>query len=240
MPWIVLLLLIYMHGQGHVQAFQRSFDNLGGSWQHTRLHDRTLKIPSNSKVYPVNDNILVKMIAPAKQSSSGVFIPTKFGVSRGSIVGVGEGKTRSFTGQPIAPDVQVGQNIIYDDDNGDVIQIGGEDHCLVNIENILLTYTDDGDSVDRVDCLRGQLLVRLDNGHKGRSGSALIVSGGRDSSPSSGVVVKVGGDIKSSDSLKLFKPGYKVKFRFHSGIKGLTLKDGHYAIINENDVLAKW
>ena len=90
------------------------------------------------KVKPLADRVLVKPEEEEEVKKGGIIIPdtAKEKPQQGKVVAVGPGKL-SETGQRIAPDVKVGDTILYGKYSGNEVSVDGEDYLIMREGDIL-------------------------------------------------------------------------------------------------------
>lgn len=90
-------------------------------------------------VRPLHDRVLVKRAEEAEQTSSaGIIIPdtAKEKPQRGSVVAVGEGK-KDDSGNRIALDVKVGDEVLFGKYAGTEVKIDGQEFLIMHETDIL-------------------------------------------------------------------------------------------------------
>ncbi len=95
---------------------------------------------ANVSFKPSADRILVKPAAAEEKTASGLFIPdtAKEKPQRGEIVAVGPGKVAE-NGQVIAPQVKVGDSVLYGKYSGTEIQLDGADYLIMKESDVFGT-----------------------------------------------------------------------------------------------------
>ncbi len=90
------------------------------------------------KIRPLQDRILVQPILEKEVRKGGIIIPdsAKEKPIEGRVKAVGTGKLRE-DGQRTAPDVKVGDKVLYGKYSGTDIKIDGEDFLLMREDDIL-------------------------------------------------------------------------------------------------------
>ncbi|MGY3087032.1 chaperonin GroES [Hymenobacter sp. UYAg731] len=86
---------------------------------------------------PLADRVIVRAAAAEEKTKSGIIIPdtAKEKPQRGEVVAVGEGKT-SDAGAIIAPQVKVGDQVLYGKYAGTEITVDGEDLLIMRESDI--------------------------------------------------------------------------------------------------------
>lgn len=88
-------------------------------------------------IKPLADRVIVKAAAAEEKTKSGIIIPdtAKEKPQRGEIVAVGPGKAAD-NGTLIAPQVKVGDQVLYGKFAGTEISIEGEDYLIMRESDI--------------------------------------------------------------------------------------------------------
>ena len=86
---------------------------------------------------PLGDKILVKPAAAEEKTASGIYVPdsAKKKSTEGEVIAVGTGKI--VDGQRIAPEVKVGDIVIYSKYGGTDITVGDTDYIILDEDSIL-------------------------------------------------------------------------------------------------------
>ncbi len=89
-------------------------------------------------VKPLADRVVVLPLEEEEQMRGGLYIPdtAKEKPQSGKIVAVGEGKL-SEEGVRIAPDVEVGQTVLYGKYSGTEVTVEGEEYLILRESDIL-------------------------------------------------------------------------------------------------------
>ena len=90
------------------------------------------------KVRPLADRILVKRIPEETKTAGGILIPdnAKEKPSEGAVVAVGSGKLLK-DGTVRAPEVKVGQKVLFGKYSGTEIRVEGEEHLILREDDLL-------------------------------------------------------------------------------------------------------
>jgi len=90
------------------------------------------------KLQPMGDRLVVKPIQSEEKTKSGIYLPdtAKEKPQEGKVIAVGPGKMTD-EGKRIAPDVEVGDIIIYTKYGGSEIKIDGEEFIIMREGDIL-------------------------------------------------------------------------------------------------------
>ena len=89
-------------------------------------------------VRPLADRVVVKPLEEAEQMKASIYIPdtAKEKPSQGEIVAVGPGKM-SDEGARIAPDVTVGDKVLYGKYSGTDVTLDGDEYLILRESDIL-------------------------------------------------------------------------------------------------------
>jgi len=95
------------------------------------------------KVTPLGDRIVVKPLEAKEKTKGGIIIPdsAKEKPLEGKIMAVGKGKVTD-EGKVVAPEVKVGDKVLYGKYSGTEIVIDGEELLIVKEEDILAILKD--------------------------------------------------------------------------------------------------
>ena len=90
------------------------------------------------RLQPMGDRLVVKPIQSEEKTKSGIYLPdtAKEKPQEGKVIAVGPGKMTD-EGKRIAPDVEVGDIIIYTKYGGSEIKIDGEEFIIMRESDIL-------------------------------------------------------------------------------------------------------
>ncbi|NJD18852.1 MAG: co-chaperone GroES [Gemmatimonadetes bacterium] len=93
---------------------------------------------SASRINPLADRVVVKAMEEAEQMRGGLYIPdtAKEKPSQGHVVAVGPGKL-SEEGKRLAPDVKVGDKVLYGKYSGTEITLDGEEFLILRESDVL-------------------------------------------------------------------------------------------------------
>lgn len=91
-----------------------------------------------STVQPLGDRVFVKVSASEEKTAGGILLPdtAKEKPQVGEVVAVGPGKY-SDDGSRQAPEVKVGDKVLYSKYAGTDIKLGGEEYVLLSEKDIL-------------------------------------------------------------------------------------------------------
>ena len=93
---------------------------------------------ATTKIQPLADRVVVKPLEEEEQMRGGLYIPdtAKEKPQSGEIVAVGPGKL-SDSGERLAPDVEVGQTVLYGKYSGTEVTVEGEDYLILRESDVL-------------------------------------------------------------------------------------------------------
>ncbi len=95
------------------------------------------------KVKPLQDRVVIKRLEEEEKTKGGIIIPdaAKEKPQEGRVVAVGSGKMTE-KGQRAAPEVKVGDKILFGKYSGTDIKLDGEEHLILKEEDILAVIED--------------------------------------------------------------------------------------------------
>jgi len=90
------------------------------------------------EVKPLGDRILLKQMEAEEKTKGGIVLPdtAKEKPQQGEIVAVGKGKTLE-TGEVKAPEVKVGDKVLYGKYSGTEVTVDGQEYLIVREDDIL-------------------------------------------------------------------------------------------------------
>ena len=90
------------------------------------------------KIRPLQDRILVKRIETEEKTVGGIIIPdnAKEKPMEGEVVAVGTGR-RLDDGALVAPDVKVGDNVLFGKYAGNEVKLDGAEHLVMKEDDLL-------------------------------------------------------------------------------------------------------
>ena len=90
------------------------------------------------KIRPIGDRIVIKVSEGDMKTASGIVLPdtAKEKPQKGEVVAVGSGKVLD-NGQKVAPEVKVGDKIIFSKYAGTEIELDGEKYLIMRQSDIL-------------------------------------------------------------------------------------------------------
>ncbi len=93
---------------------------------------------AQDKIQPLADRVVVQALEETEQMRGGLYIPdtAKEKPMQGTIIAVGPGKL-SEENERIAPDVAVGQTVLYGKYSGTEVSVDGEDYLILRESDIL-------------------------------------------------------------------------------------------------------
>jgi len=93
---------------------------------------------AKDKIQPLADRVVVQALEETEQMRGGLYIPdtAKEKPQQGTIIAVGPGKL-SDEGARIAPDVKVGQRVLYGKYSGTEVSVDGKEYLILRESDIL-------------------------------------------------------------------------------------------------------
>ncbi|TFH61483.1 MAG: co-chaperone GroES [Gemmatimonadales bacterium] len=93
---------------------------------------------AKDKIQPLADRVVVKALEDTEQMRGGLYIPdtAKEKPMQGTIIAVGPGKL-SDENERIAPDVAVGQRVLYGKYSGTEVTVDGNEFLILRESDIL-------------------------------------------------------------------------------------------------------
>jgi chaperonin GroES len=93
---------------------------------------------AKDKIKPLADRVVVQALEDTEQMRGGLYIPdtAKEKPMQGKIIAVGPGKL-SDENERIAPDVEVGQTVLYGKYSGTEVSVDGEEYLILRESDIL-------------------------------------------------------------------------------------------------------
>ena len=93
---------------------------------------------AKDKIQPLADRVVVQALEETEQMRGGLYIPdtAKEKPMQGTIIAVGPGKL-SEENERIAPDVKVGQKVLYGKYSGTEVSVDGEEYLILREADIL-------------------------------------------------------------------------------------------------------
>ena len=93
---------------------------------------------AKDKIKPLADRVVVQALEDTEQMRGGLYIPdtAKEKPMQGTIIAVGPGKL-SEENERIAPDVKVGETVLYGKYSGTEVNVDGEEYLILRESDIL-------------------------------------------------------------------------------------------------------
>jgi len=90
------------------------------------------------KIRPLHDRVIVKRLDNERKTASGIVIPDNAAEKpdQGEVVAVGPGK-RDDNGKLIAPDLKVGDKVLFGKYSGQTVKVEGEEMLVMREEDIM-------------------------------------------------------------------------------------------------------
>lgn len=87
---------------------------------------------------PLGDRVIIRVLEKEEKTKSGIFLPdtAKEKPSEGEVIAVGAGKLYD-NGQRVAPEVAVGDKVMFSKYAGTEVKIDGIDHLVISERDIL-------------------------------------------------------------------------------------------------------
>lgn len=87
---------------------------------------------------PLGDRVIIRVLEKEEKTKSGIFLPdtAKEKPSEGEVIAVGAGKVYD-NGQRVAPEVAVGDKVMFSKYAGTEVKIDGIDHLVISERDIL-------------------------------------------------------------------------------------------------------
>ena len=90
------------------------------------------------QIRPLHDRVIVKRLDAVRTTASGIVLPDTAGEKpdQGEVIAVGPGK-RDEAGRIIAPDVKVGDRVLFGKYSGQTVKVDGEELLVMREEDIM-------------------------------------------------------------------------------------------------------
>jgi chaperonin GroES len=113
---------------------------------------------------PLKNHVLIRVERRQKESLGGLYLPQEELPKNlyGHIASVGTGSAHPISGKIVAPDVAVGQRVLYENYGVLDIKIGGVVHHLVAYNDVLLRCPKEASQFSSMECMRGCALIEID------------------------------------------------------------------------------
>jgi chaperonin GroES len=94
------------------------------------------------KIRPLQDRVIVKRVKEEEKTKGGIVIPdtAKEKPIEGEVLAVGPGKVME-DGSQRAPDVKVGDRVLFGKYSGTEVKVDGDDHVVLREDDILGVVT---------------------------------------------------------------------------------------------------
>ncbi len=93
-----------------------------------------------SKLRPLGDRVLVKALDQEKKTKSGIVLPesAQDKSNEAEVVAVGPGKFED--GKRVAPEVKVGDTVLFSEYAGQKVKIDGDEYQIIRQDDILAVF----------------------------------------------------------------------------------------------------
>lgn len=93
------------------------------------------------KLRPLHDRVIVKRLEEEKKSAGGIIIPDNAAEKpvKGEILAVGPGK-RGDDGKLHAPDVKVGDTVLFGKYSGSEVKVDGQDLLVMREDDVIAVF----------------------------------------------------------------------------------------------------
>ncbi len=90
-----------------------------------------------TKIQPLGDRVLVNVLEAEEKTKGGIVLPdtAKEKPQQAEVVAVGKGKVQD--GKTIAPEVKIGDKVLYGRYSGTEITVDGEEYLMLKEEDIV-------------------------------------------------------------------------------------------------------
>jgi chaperonin GroES len=91
-----------------------------------------------TKIQPLADRVVIKALEETEQMRGGLYIPdtAKEKPQQGEVIAVGPGKV-SDDGKRVAPEVKVGDRVLYGKYSGTEVTVGDEQYLILRESDVL-------------------------------------------------------------------------------------------------------
>lgn len=173
---------------------------------------------------PLANNLLIKVKDVASSTQGGLYIPdnAKERPTEGTVIAAGTGRVHPETGLQLTNAVKVGQNVIYGKYDGTELKYNGFNHQMIKDDDVLLTYSGTDATLENVECVKDQVLVKLPPKEETNLAGIIISTplGGEAKRPNYGTVAKIGPGRQTGTGTIMpiqVNPGDGVRFREYAG-----------------------
>lgn len=202
-------------------------------------------ITIEGNIVPLSNNVLVKVKEIAASTSGGLFIPdnAKERPTEGTVIAAGPGRVHPETGILITIAVAEGENVIYGKYDGTELKYNEVNHQMIKDDDILLKYSGKEPTLENVQCIRDQVLVKLPPKEESNSAGIIVTTAeSKEKKATYGVVAKIGPGRQAGNGVSMaiqVQPGDGVKFREFAG-SVVKIEGVEYLVLKAYDILAKW
>ena len=93
---------------------------------------------ATGKIKPLSDRVVVQALEEAEQTRGGLYIPdtAKEKPQQGKVIAVGPGKL-SDQGERLAPDLKVGDTVLYGKYSGTEVTVDGDEYLILRESDVL-------------------------------------------------------------------------------------------------------
>jgi chaperonin GroES len=207
-----------------------------------KLEGRTIQ----GEVKPLNNFVLVKVAEAQEKTDGGILLTGKAKIvkTQGQVVAAGPGRTHPDSGITISVPVSAGEGVVYGKYDGTEIEYNGAKHTLIRDDDVLIKFSGGDElTLDNVEVIRDNVLVRVDTSEKTTEGGILIAkTSSADKRPSTGEVIKVGPGRTASDGELMpmeVSAGDMIKFRDFAGNE-VEIEGQEYCVVKMVDILVKF
>ena len=159
------------------------------------------------------------------------------------MIASGPGRIHPETGVQLNIAVNVGDGVIYGKYDGSELRYNDVDHQLIKDDDVLLKYEGSAATLENVQCVKDQVLVKLPpKEEKNSAGIIINTPGAKEKRRDYGVVTKIGPGRQAGNGVYLpvqVEPGDNVRFREFAGTE-VKIEGIEYLVVRVYDILAKW
>ena len=133
-------------------------------------------IQINGDLTPLSNNLLIKVREAASATSGGLFIPdnAKERPTEGKCIAAGPGRVHPETGVQLDCPIKVGDGVIYGKYDGTELRYNDINHQLIKDDDVLLKYSGENPTLDTVECIKDQVLIKLPPKEESNSAGIII------------------------------------------------------------------